>query len=176
MIYYVQESGNPMAPIKIGYTDKDPQQRLAQMQTGYPGKLCVLFSCEGTERDEAIEHRKWNHLHIHGEWFRPGPDLLEHIASGAALAVHQRQVEKTNTLASHDFVEASGTTKICRNCGCVLFCCRCCTDGQRKYSRWLKGEWEEDVWKATATRPPCVSGRRVPAWLAKREPSEGGDR
>lgn len=71
---------------------------------------------------------------------------------------------------THQFVKNSDTTRICCNCGCITYCCRCCTEGVPKFSRWdtRRERWKDDVWAATAKAPPCVPGRPVPGWISRK--------
>lgn len=73
---------------------------------------------------------------------------------------------------THEFVESSGTTRTCRNCGCTMYFGSAVTRGGPKYDRWMprKREWTANGW--TDYPPACVPGRDVPDWLAKK----GGDR
>lgn len=55
---------------KIGIAN-DPKSRLAQLQTGNPIKLQLVF-CYGFEDASAVErvlHQKYTDLRINGEWF-----------------------------------------------------------------------------------------------------------
>ena len=67
---------------------------------------------------------------------------------------------------SHEWIENSGTTKVCRRCGCIRYRCNCCTGGKYKYGRWSKKtrRWVDNVWKATAAMPPCDPSRPAPEW------------
>lgn len=71
-------------------------------------------------------------------------------------------------MSNHRFVEASGTTSICGCCGCIMYCCRCCTKGFPMYSRWVMGRWAGTVWKASRTPPRCDPTRTVPEWVKDR--------
>lgn len=77
-IYFVQvgEKG----PIKIGIT-KDIKSRFSSLQVGHPEPLRLLTSLEGPK---ALERELHNQFHTHrlsGEWFKPAPELLAHIAA-----------------------------------------------------------------------------------------------
>jgi len=76
-IYYIQPSNG--GPIKIGYTSKPVEQRIAELQTGCPDKLVLLHTEQGTLDDEAAIHSKFSKHRVNGEWFRPSPELLKHI-------------------------------------------------------------------------------------------------
>jgi hypothetical protein len=68
--YFIQAAR--VGHIKIGRAI-DPLQRLAELQTGSPVKLELLAVLRGDH--EAMLHRKFADLRIHGEWFRPGMRL-----------------------------------------------------------------------------------------------------
>lgn len=73
-VYFVQ-SGDA---IKIG-TSINVRRRLVSLQTPYPPILLAVAAGGRTEEQEL--HRTFRHLHIHGEWFRAEPELLDYIAS-----------------------------------------------------------------------------------------------
>ena len=77
-IYFVQAETRK-GLIKIGWSI-DCRARLAYLQTGSQVKLVVLAICPATKRREQSTHRAFAHLRRHGEWFKPGPDLLTCIA------------------------------------------------------------------------------------------------
>lgn len=74
--------------VKIGYTEGDPQFRLAALQTGNHRKLRLLLSIPGEVADERRLHRKFERYRITGEWFtysRPIRSLVRTL-SGIELA------------------------------------------------------------------------------------------
>lgn len=79
-IYFIQivEDG----PIKIGRT-RDVKKRLCALQTGQHRELRVIHT-ESPPKGESLRveqkyHALFKALHIRGEWFRPGPALLDFI-------------------------------------------------------------------------------------------------
>jgi Meiotically up-regulated gene 113 len=52
--------------------------RVRSLQTGASAELTVLAVLPGADR-EAELHQRFRHLHVRGEWFRPGPDLLAFV-------------------------------------------------------------------------------------------------
>jgi hypothetical protein len=78
MIYFIQDTRS--LDIKIGYTSRPVMDRLAALQTGNAGKLEVIAVVPGEQSDEAELHRRFAASRLHGEWFRPTPDLLRHLA------------------------------------------------------------------------------------------------
>jgi hypothetical protein len=77
VIYFAQigETG----PIKIGTTIQ-LVRRLLQLKATKGGRLRILAIADGGRDMEIHFHKTFRHLHIKGEWFRPGEDLLGHIA------------------------------------------------------------------------------------------------
>lgn len=78
MIYFIQDSRT--LDIKIGYTSRSVMDRLATLQTGNAGKLEVIACMPGEQCDETSLHVKFAGDRIGGEWFRPSPALLRHLA------------------------------------------------------------------------------------------------
>lgn len=76
-VYFVQVQP-PDGPIKIGRATS-VHDRISSLQTGSPYPLHVLhtYPCERTE--EKALHARFQHLRIHGEWFKAEPELLEFI-------------------------------------------------------------------------------------------------
>lgn len=81
-IYFVQVD-RPDGPVKIGYTGRRVQERMAEGQTFSPQELEVLVEAYGTYENEAHLHRIFEPYLIRGEWFSPSPllwDLIHHLA------------------------------------------------------------------------------------------------
>lgn len=68
MIYFVEAVGTDL--LKIGFTDRDVECRLKELQTGCPHKLRVLATYDGGVAEEAALHTVFSHLRTTGEWFR----------------------------------------------------------------------------------------------------------
>lgn len=81
MIYFIQADG--LGHIKIGFTESTAEARLADFLTGSPVSLRLLGSIPGTAEDEKDLHRRFAAHRVHGEWFRPVPELLELARRGA---------------------------------------------------------------------------------------------
>jgi hypothetical protein len=67
-VYFVSDGTN----IKIGLTRTGVAGRVRSLQTGASAVL------PDADR-EAELHQRFRHLHVRGEWFQPGPDLLAFI-------------------------------------------------------------------------------------------------
>jgi hypothetical protein len=77
VVYFIQpECGGP---IKIGYSS-DVRRRIEEFQPGCPYKLKPLLCVRGgTIFDEKKLHRKFEKHRLHGEWFKPVPEIFEFI-------------------------------------------------------------------------------------------------
>ena len=78
-VYFIkeQETGH----IKIGFSEKHPQGRLKDFQTGNSNKLILLGYIEGTYQDEFNLHQEFSEERIRkdNEWFKSSPRLIERI-------------------------------------------------------------------------------------------------
>ena len=63
--YVIGIEGSPL--VKIGYTSGDPKARVAQLQTGLPMQLTLLWSTFGDYEDEL--HDRFAAYRVRGEWF-----------------------------------------------------------------------------------------------------------
>jgi len=90
MVYFARDEATKL--IKIGFTSRDGEDRLQDIQTGCPGKLVLLLQVEGTKQDEAAWHQRFAGARERGEWFRPVPELLL-VITEAKLS----QLEADNT-------------------------------------------------------------------------------
>lgn len=75
-VYYVQRIDDL---VKIGYTGRDLRYRLSNLR-GDHGPLKVLATHKGGRAAEKAQHARFAALRVFGEWFRPEPALLAHIA------------------------------------------------------------------------------------------------
>jgi hypothetical protein len=78
VVYFLQQGED--GPIKTGSTTK-LGARIATLQTASSVELKVLGTCVGDNTVERAIHRRFKHLRIRGEWFRPEAELLEFIRS-----------------------------------------------------------------------------------------------
>jgi hypothetical protein len=77
-VYFVRD--DVLGMIKIGTTAGHPDKRLADLRKGSPVPLTPLGMVGGGTKVEHAMHVKFAHHRSHGEWFRPGQDLLDFIA------------------------------------------------------------------------------------------------
>lgn len=85
MIYFIQAEG--IGHIKIGFTDSDDASvRLATLQTGSPVPLRLLGTFPGLVEDEKNLHRRFASAKVHGEWFKPIPELMRLISPTEVLS------------------------------------------------------------------------------------------
>lgn len=75
-IYFIQ--GEFGGAIKVGFS-KNPEERLKQLQTGYPDTLQRLLLVAGNEQDERNFHKEFEKFRLNGEWFKPDKFVLDKI-------------------------------------------------------------------------------------------------
>lgn len=75
-VYFIQ--GECGGGIKIGFSKK-PEERLKQLQTGYPDTLKILCLVPGNEQTERIFHKQFDAFRLNGEWYKPNNVLLDSI-------------------------------------------------------------------------------------------------
>lgn len=78
MIYFVQPAGQPVDPIKIGYTD-GLDRRIVELERQHGRSMVVLATCRGGRRLERALHEVFAHFRVSGEWFEPSDDVLRLI-------------------------------------------------------------------------------------------------
>ena len=83
LVYFIQRGLN--GPIKIGFTTKNPLERVRALQTGSPERLYLLFAKAGTEHDERALHQQFGHDRLMGEWFDLSDDLVGVIGYGLGV-------------------------------------------------------------------------------------------
>lgn len=106
MIYFIQNALT--FRIKIGYTGKDdPTQRLADLQTGSDALLYLLATREGSMQSEKDLHKQFaKYSADQGEWFNPGPELIQYIVACAALKMGKEAMAiVVDQLAEESFPE-----------------------------------------------------------------------
>ena len=74
-VYFIQ--GCETQRIKIGISN-NVDSRLKGIQSSEPLKLLAVIKQGGKDLERRL-HEKFEGLRVHGEWFRPDPQLLEYI-------------------------------------------------------------------------------------------------
>ena len=74
-VYFIQ--GCETQRIKIGISN-NVGSRLKGIQSSEPLKLLAVIKQGGKDLERRL-HEKFEGLRVHGEWFRPDPQLLEYI-------------------------------------------------------------------------------------------------
>jgi hypothetical protein len=77
-VYFVQPAGQPVDPIKIGFTDHS-SKRFAELERQYGCSMNVLAMCNGGRRLEKTLHSLFETNRVSGEWFEPVDDILRLI-------------------------------------------------------------------------------------------------
>lgn len=73
-IYFIQSGGF----IKIGFSS-NWGGRLRSLKTSNPNPIELLALIEGTREQERELHARFQTHRAEGEWFKPAPELLDHI-------------------------------------------------------------------------------------------------
>lgn len=76
MVYFIGCLENKV--VKIGYS-KNVENRLTQLQTGYPTKLSVFKVLDGDTDDEKFYHEYFSSYRIGGEWFELSDELRKFL-------------------------------------------------------------------------------------------------
>ncbi len=72
--------------IKIGYTRRSAEERIADMSTANPLPISLLATMKASPRDEKFLHARFAELRVQGEWFKKERALLlfiEQLGNGA---------------------------------------------------------------------------------------------
>lgn len=67
MIYVIRADNTNL--YKIGFTDRDYEKRLNELQTGCPHDLTLVLWLDGTQEEERSLHDKLNGFRFKREWF-----------------------------------------------------------------------------------------------------------
>jgi hypothetical protein len=67
VVYFIQDAATK--DIKIGFCLKNPEKRLADLQTGNSNPLRLVGHVLGSEMHEKWLHRRFARFRVHGEWF-----------------------------------------------------------------------------------------------------------
>lgn len=77
-VYFIQTASGP---IKIGYTVKNPESRLMELQVGSFEPLKLLGWMYSARELELNLHYKFQSDNLRGEWFKPSEALVSEITS-----------------------------------------------------------------------------------------------
>lgn len=79
-LYFIR--AGKKGPIKIGIT-WDLDTRIAMLQTGNHEILYLMAAYKNNRKAvQTLEkelHKKFNNFKIHGEWFKPHPELIDFV-------------------------------------------------------------------------------------------------
>lgn len=85
LVYFILAENNK---IKIGSTN-NMEGRLSSLSIISPCKLELLGVIEGDHKKEKELHKKFKHIHSHGEWFNQHPELLKFIKNNSKAYISQ---------------------------------------------------------------------------------------
>jgi hypothetical protein len=75
-VYFVQQGA--AGPVRIGWTNRDADERLAELQPGNPEPLSLLGVHHATRRQyQAVLLHRFAAQRIRGKWFQPTPELID---------------------------------------------------------------------------------------------------
>lgn len=92
LVYFIQQ--DVTLAVKIGYTETMTSLavRLADLQTGSPYPLRVIYQTDGSQEFERRLHRRFREQRLRGEWFAPTMEMAEMILAlkkGERLTPHR---------------------------------------------------------------------------------------
>lgn len=70
-IYLAGASGH----LKIGWTRKDPEKRISELQIASPVPIRLVIHVPGDHRYERMLHAVFQHLRVNREWFQRHADI-----------------------------------------------------------------------------------------------------
>jgi hypothetical protein len=76
---YFLTAAHPDFPIKIGFTGRMANLRIRALQNACPYAVYFIGHVPGTMVEERELHHAFDHLRLHGEWFRNTPELRAYI-------------------------------------------------------------------------------------------------
>mgnify|MGYP001250436231 FL=1 len=97
-VYFIEEEETKR--IKIGFSEKHPEGRLKDFQTGNSNKLVLKGYIEGTYEVEARLHNEFSKERIRNqnEWFENSPRLKERIR----ILLEQSVIEKEESISNFE--------------------------------------------------------------------------
>lgn len=114
VIYFVQDQS--VHHIKIGFTDGDPEGRLKALQTGSPTGLVLLLTIPGDRTKERELHERFAAARVHGEWFKPTPELLAFMLEQARFYSEEGALEDSRTIR-FEMQILEKADDVCQSCG-----------------------------------------------------------
>ncbi len=78
-VYFVWAPDDPAGLVKIGFTRKSPEERIAALQIGCPLPLKLIIAIRGSYEIESELHARFSRSRRHGEWFTPSEDLIQFV-------------------------------------------------------------------------------------------------
>ena len=94
-VYFIRDGRS--GPIKIGYA-KDPERRLARLQTSSPKALYLLGAARAELEVERQLHAEFAADRVRGEWFRTSAALREVIREAAKAWVDELEARAARNL------------------------------------------------------------------------------
>lgn len=89
MVYFIHSLDDPQGLVKIGFTDRDLDARLAALQIGSPVRLSLMLAIKGDRSVERHLHEVFAADRCHGEWFRPSRELCDFLTSVCKTGVRR---------------------------------------------------------------------------------------
>jgi len=75
MIYFISDGDH----VKIGFTKRNPEERLAELQTANPKSLRLIHVTHGNSEKVQGIYQKFKHLRLKGEWFKLNEEMQNFI-------------------------------------------------------------------------------------------------
>jgi hypothetical protein len=97
MIYFIKNTVTHA--VKIGYS-RNPNKRLAHLQTATPDPLTLLGTIQGGLEHETAFHQRFRQHKLQGEWFKP--DILNEVLDIIAQDAASPQQLKMNVIVAGD--------------------------------------------------------------------------
>jgi hypothetical protein len=76
-VYFVQAEGG--GPVKIGYTEGEPEKRVTALQTASPVRLHLVTYTVGDRAKEREIHNMFSRNRLNGEWFSDDAEGLSEL-------------------------------------------------------------------------------------------------
>lgn len=106
IVYFIQDVVT--LAIKIGFCVKNPEKRLAALQTGNSNTLRLLGHIAGSDAHEKSLHARFSCFHLKGEWFSHHvSEILEGILKSTSLEKWLKAQEVAVVEVSVQAVEAA---------------------------------------------------------------------